>query len=104
MSVWEEIRQLAADLKSVQARSTSHRLSERNCVELIGRLSAAGLLTVLHTQDGKEYVTPQQLEREARAELASRRGVSSVSGSPRVRSISLPTCFQVVLTLWTYTR
>ena len=74
MSAWAEVRQLAADLQRVQARSTSHHLSERNCVELISSLTGSGQLSVLHTQDGKEYVTPEQLEREARAELAGCRG------------------------------
>lgn len=68
-ATWEEIRQLQADLASVQKSESSQKLSERNCVEIVNRLIASELLEVLFTLDGKEYVTPQRLEREIRDEL-----------------------------------
>lgn len=45
------------------------RLSERNCVEIITKLIETNLLSVLFTADGKEYITPQHLEKEIRDEL-----------------------------------
>lgn len=45
------------------------RLSERNCVEIITKLTEAKLLNVIFTNDGKEYVTPQHLEKEIKDEL-----------------------------------
>lgn len=74
MADWEEIRQLAADLRRVQESTSAHKLSERNCIELVTRLVDTGRLQVLYTLDGKEYVTPQQLEKEIKGELVAHRG------------------------------
>ncbi len=78
MSDWDEIRRLAADLQRAQLSSSVQRLSERNCIEIVSRLVGTGLLEVLHTADGKEYLTPQQLQREIRDELAVSRGRASL--------------------------
>ena len=74
MADWEEIRQLAEDFRRVQEASGAHKLSERNCIEVVSRLLDAGLIQVVYTLDGKEYVTPQQLEREIKNELVAHRG------------------------------
>ena len=74
MSDWAEIRRLQADLQRVQSSSTAHKLSERNCVEVVSKLVEMGLLEVIYTLDGKEYIVPQHLEREIRDELAAHRG------------------------------
>ena len=78
MADWEEIKRLAADLQRVQISSTAHKLSERNCIEIVQKLISTGLLEVLYTTDGKEYLTPQQLEREIKDELFVRGGLLSV--------------------------
>ena len=75
MAEWEEVRRLAADFQRIQAASTVHRLSERNCIELVNKLLSMGLVEVLYTLDGKEYVTPHHLEREIRDELTVHRGI-----------------------------
>lgn len=46
-----------------------YRLSERNCIEIIAQLVAEKKLDVVHTLDGKEYITPAQISREIRDEL-----------------------------------
>ena len=69
MADWEEIKRLAADLQRVQISSTAHKLSERNCIEIVQKLISLGLVEVIYTTDGKEYLTPQQLEREVKDEL-----------------------------------
>lgn len=74
MADWEEIRQLAADFRRVQEASGIHKLSERNCIEVVTRLIDIGLIQVVYTLDGKEYVTPQHLEREIKAELIAHHG------------------------------
>ena len=74
MAEWEEVRRLAADFQRIQAVSTVHKLSERNCVELVSKLLEMKLVDVVYTLDGKEYVTPQRLEREIRDELIVHRG------------------------------
>ena len=74
MSDWEIVQQLAAEFQKVQATSGVQKLSERNCVEVVTKLVSMGLLDVLHTLDGKEYITPQHLEREIRDELIVNKG------------------------------
>ncbi|XP_028393266.1 E3 UFM1-protein ligase 1 homolog [Dendronephthya gigantea] len=69
MSDWEEVKRLAADFQRAQLSSTSHKLSERNCVELIQKLINLGLIEVIYTTDGREYLTPAELEKEIREEL-----------------------------------
>lgn len=44
-------------------------MSERNCIEIVTKLIAEKQLEVVHTLDGKEYVTPAQISREIRDEL-----------------------------------
>ena len=69
MADWEEIKRLAADFQRAQLSSTAHKLSERNCIEIVQKLISLGLVEVIYTTDGKEYLTPQQLEREIKDEL-----------------------------------
>lgn len=66
---WEEIRRLAADFQRAQFADTVQRLSERNCIEIITQLVQDKKLDVVHTLDGKEYITPAQISREIRDEL-----------------------------------
>uniref|UniRef100_A0A8D2NPD6 E3 UFM1-protein ligase 1 n=1 Tax=Zosterops lateralis melanops TaxID=1220523 RepID=A0A8D2NPD6_ZOSLA len=47
----------------------NYRLSERNCIEIVTKLIAEKQLEVVHTLDGKEYVTPAQISKEIRDEL-----------------------------------
>nr|XP_046229603.1 E3 UFM1-protein ligase 1 [Scatophagus argus] len=66
---WEEIRRLAADFQRAQFADSVQRLSERNCIEIISKLVQDKKLDVVHTLDGKEYITPAQISREIRDEL-----------------------------------
>ncbi|NXY59738.1 UFL1 ligase, partial [Callaeas wilsoni] len=68
-AAWEEIRRLAADFQRAQFADVAHRLSERNCIEIVTKLIAEKQLEVVHTLDGKEYVTPAQISKEIRDEL-----------------------------------
>ena len=74
MADWEEIRRLAADFQRLQDSISAHELSERNCVEVVTRLIETGLIEVVYTLDGKEYVTPYQLEKEIKYELIAHHG------------------------------
>jgi len=51
-----------------------YRLSERNCVEIVQCLVELKLIEVVHTTDGKEYLTPNELGKEIREELTVRGG------------------------------
>uniref|UniRef100_U5EZ64 E3 UFM1-protein ligase 1 homolog n=1 Tax=Corethrella appendiculata TaxID=1370023 RepID=U5EZ64_9DIPT len=73
-SNWDEIKRLAADFQKAQLSSSLQRLSERNCVEVVTLLIEKGLLNVIYTSDGKEYLTPDHLENEIRDELYVRGG------------------------------
>ncbi|KAM3602417.1 uncharacterized protein V6R79_003640 [Siganus canaliculatus] len=66
---WEEIRRLAADFQRAQFAESVQRLSERNCIEIISKLVQERKLDVVHTLDGKEYITPAQISKEIRDEL-----------------------------------
>ena len=55
-------KRLAADFQRAQLSSTAHKLPERNCIEIVQKLISLGLVEVIYTTDGKEYLTPQQLE------------------------------------------
>ncbi|KAM9382114.1 E3 UFM1-protein ligase 1 isoform 3-T3 [Phaethornis superciliosus] len=68
-AAWEEIRRLAADFQRAQFAEVAHRLSERNCIEIVTKLIAEKQLEVVHTLDGKEYVTPAQITKEIQDEL-----------------------------------
>jgi len=50
-------------------------LSERNCIEIVQCLVELKLLEVIHTTDGKEYLTPNELAKEIREELTVRGGM-----------------------------
>ena len=75
---WAEVRQLQALLQNTQQLSTVYNLAERNWVEVVGKLVELGLIDVIHTIDGNEYLTPQHVEREIRNELSDRRGNLSI--------------------------
>lgn len=47
----------------------SHRLSERNCIDIIKRLIEMKLIDVIFTNDGKEYLTSDHLLYEIKNEL-----------------------------------
>ena len=72
---WDEIKKLAADLQRAQLGGTVQKLSERNCIEIVNVLIKNGLLKVIYTTDGKEYLTHKQLERELFDELYVSRGL-----------------------------
>ena len=63
MSDWDEIQKLAADLQRAQLSTGSLKLSERNCVEIVQKLVSLGLLDIIYTTDGKEYLTHKQLQK-----------------------------------------
>jgi len=73
-ATWEEIRQLQADFAHAQLAKNAQKLSERNCVELVLRLVDLKLIDVVHTIDGREYVTRQQMRREIEDELSVHAG------------------------------
>lgn len=64
---------LLAALQTTQASKARVRLSERNMVELVAKLKATGHLgdDLLHTINGKEYITAERLRTDIGAALAN---------------------------------
>lgn len=46
-----------------------NRLSERNVIEIVAKLVEQKLIEVIHTLDGKEYLTYHELAKEIQDEL-----------------------------------
>ncbi|KAF4091943.1 hypothetical protein AMELA_G00015310 [Ameiurus melas] len=89
MADWEEIRRLAADFQRVQFTESVQRLSERNCIEIITKLVEEKKLDVVHTLDGKEYITPSQISREIRDELYAHGGRINVVDLQKIINVDL---------------
>ncbi|XP_050645576.1 E3 UFM1-protein ligase 1 isoform X1 [Macaca thibetana thibetana] len=86
---WEEIRRLAADFQRAQFAEATQRLSERNCIEIVNKLIAQKQLEVVHTLDGKEYITPAQISKEMRDELHLRGGRVNIVDLQQVINVDL---------------
>ncbi|GJQ09556.1 hypothetical protein GpartN1_g1347.t1 [Galdieria partita] len=63
------VEALRRQLQQVQLGKVKKSLSERNCIELVSKLVERGLVQVLYTQDGREYVTFERLQEEILEEL-----------------------------------
>uniref|UniRef100_A0A182W7K3 E3 UFM1-protein ligase 1 homolog n=1 Tax=Anopheles minimus TaxID=112268 RepID=A0A182W7K3_9DIPT len=74
MADWDEIKRLAADFQKAQLSTSLQRLSERNCIEIVRLLIEKGLIDVIYTNDGKEYLTQDHLQQEVKDELYVRGG------------------------------
>ncbi|XP_030638569.1 E3 UFM1-protein ligase 1 [Chanos chanos] len=86
---WEEIRRLAADFQRAQFAETVQRLSERNCIEIVSKLVEDKKLDVVHTLDGKEYITPAQIGREIRDELYLHGGRINIVDLQKIINVDL---------------
>ncbi|XP_056014591.1 E3 UFM1-protein ligase 1-like [Ostrea edulis] len=69
MAGWEEVKRLAADFQRAQLINTKQKLSKRNVIEIVAKLTELKLIDVIHTLDGKEYLTHQELAKEVQDEL-----------------------------------
>eukprot|EP00850_Spirogloea_muscicola_P000074 SM000001S04476 [mRNA] locus=s1:439796:445141:+ [translate_table: standard] len=76
----DELRQLQALFSAAQEARSSVRLSERNIVELVNKLRELKLLedSLLHTLNGKEYITRERLRSEVEHEIRRCRRVTTV--------------------------
>lgn len=69
MADWDEIKRLAADFQRTQTTDTLQRISERNCIDIIKKLTDLNLIELIYTCDGKEFLTPDHLLKEIRDEI-----------------------------------
>lgn len=65
------------------------RLSERNCIEIVTLLLEKQLLDVVFTNDGKEYITPEHLEREIQDELYANGGRANLVEVSKTLNVDL---------------
>jgi len=76
------IRELQRQLAKAQEVSNVKKISERNCIDLVQKLIELDQVKLVHTTTGKEWLTPDQLDREIRDALASTGGRLGVTDLP----------------------
>jgi len=87
---------LMAELAQVQKAPTVTKLSEPNVVEVMQKLVDLGMLDVLFTTNGKEYLTPKQLRYEVEDEILAHGGRVNVTELPPILNVDLPYVERVV--------
>ena len=92
----DELLALQAELAAVQRAPSTFKLSEPNVVEVVQKLVDLGLLDVLFTTNGKEYLTPKQLRHEVEDEILAHGGRVNVTDLPPVLNVDLPHVERVV--------
>lgn len=85
----DEILALQQQLAAAQRSTTSQRLSERNCVELVMKLQSLNLIELIFTRSGKEYLTPIQLVQEIEDEVLTHGGRINLTDLPEALNVSL---------------
>lgn len=105
----EDILELQRQLAEAQQASSSKKLSDRNCVELVMKLQSLNLIDVIFTRSGREYLTHHQLTKEIEEQIADREGTlyalfgtRSVAKDDCDMHLTLFSFRQAALTLWSY--
>ena len=87
------VAQLAAlmgELAAVQKAPSTFKLSEPNVVEVVQKLAELGLVEVLYTTNGKEYLTPKQLRNEVEDEILAHGGRINLTELAPILNVDLP--------------
>eukprot|EP00892_Ulva_mutabilis_P004785 jgi/Ulvmu1/2679/UM014_0135.1 len=89
-----ELEGLFAELQQVQEHPATVRLSDRMAVDLIGKLKSLDLLgdSLLHTTNGKEYITTERLVDEIYDCLESQGGRVAIVDLPGVLGVDYTHC------------
>jgi hypothetical protein len=61
--------ELQQQLHSLYERPCAPKLSDRSCALILLRLMSSGVLDLVHTMDGSEYVTRHHLDKEIKREV-----------------------------------
>ena len=86
----DELLALQRELAEVQSAPSVVRLSEPNIVEMMLKLKDLGLVDVLHTSNGKEYLTPKQLRNEVADEILAHNGRINITELAPILNVDLP--------------
>ena len=87
----DDIAELFASLAAAQTQQVAQRLMERNIVDLVQKLRDQGL-QLYPTKDGKEYVTPDQVEREIMDAIAAHGGRMQARPPPPLPAATFCNC------------
>lgn len=88
----EAIRALQAKLKEAQKVSNVKKISERNCIDLVQKLIQLENVQLFHTVTGKEWLTPEHLDREICDALAASGGRLNVTELPNEVGVAIEHC------------
>ena len=97
----EELRRLKQQMMALQQAPLKPRLSERNLVEIIKKLMDSGSLPLYFSSNGKDFLTPTQLEEEILREVR-RQGRVSLIELPAALGINIEYIERHANTLLTY--
>lgn len=86
----DELIALQQELANVQSAKAGFKLSEPNVVEVVQKMVEMGLLEVLYTSNGKEYVTPKRLHEEVADEILAHGGRINITELPPILNVDLP--------------
>lgn len=89
-----DLTSLLSALQSEQQKKSSVRLSERNVVELVLKLKQLGLFgdDLLHTINGKEYITTDRLKADIQTALRQAGGRLELTELPALVGVDLVHC------------
>lgn len=89
-----DISSLLSALQTTQEKKSSVRLSERNVVELIIKLKQLGVFgdELLHTMNGKEYITTDRLKVDIQTALRQAGGRLELTELPALVGVDLAHC------------
>tara|TARA_B100000524_G_scaffold345873_1_gene245159 strand:+ start:36 stop:2066 length:2031 start_codon:yes stop_codon:yes gene_type:complete len=85
----DEILALQAELASLQEAQSVTKLSEPNVIDLVRKLQELGLVEVLYSTNGKEYITPKQLQNEVEDEILAAGGRINMTELPPILNVDL---------------
>ena len=76
----QRILELQRQLKEVQKikPNSECRLNERNIVDIVQKLISQGRVCLIHTEDGKQYLTPDRIANEIEEIVAQNMGRMSL--------------------------
>ena len=84
----EAILALQKQLAAVQEQSQTARLSDRNIVEIIDNIIKNYDFKLIYTQDGREYLTPEHLERQIK-DVVIEHGRINIVELPKVLNVGI---------------
>mmetsp|Transcript_25748 Transcript_25748/g.67411 ORF Transcript_25748/g.67411 Transcript_25748/m.67411 type:complete len:745 (-) Transcript_25748:110-2344(-) len=78
----DEVRKLQEQLRALQETSNVKRVTERNCIDLLAKLFETQQVKLFHTSNGREWITPEALDREIVDSLIANGGRLSLTDIP----------------------